>query len=148
MARGRAVSSVALDATRQILSRSPTRGEHHMSSEATPGPAATYVFDGAASRLGYRMNKMFMSLRDAAAREEFLADEGGYCDRFGLAEEQKKAVLDRDWQAMLDLGGSIFYVYKLAMMDGLSMQYLGGVFTGMSEEEFVAAMRAGGRRDG
>ncbi|MHA6624920.1 protocatechuate 3,4-dioxygenase [Pseudonocardia sichuanensis] len=112
------------------------------------GPRATYVFDGAASRLGYRMNKLFMSLRHAPAREEFRADEAAYCDRFGLSEPQKRAVLERDWQAMLELGGSIFYVYKLAMLDGRSMQYLGGVFTGMSEQEFVAAMRAGGRTDG
>jgi protocatechuate 4,5-dioxygenase, alpha chain len=108
----------------------------------------TYVFDGATSRRGYRMNKMFMSLRDAAARERFLGDEQAYCEEFGLTEEQRKAVVERDWQAMLDLGGSIFYVYKLAMMDRKSMQYLGGVFTGMTEEEFVAALRAGGRTDG
>jgi protocatechuate 4,5-dioxygenase, alpha chain len=119
-----------------------------MSSETTLGPPGTYVFDGATSRLGYRMNKLFMTLRDVSAREAFLADEGAYCDRFGLSPEQKRAVLERDWQAMLDLGGSIFYVYKLAMMDGRSMQYLGGVFTGTSEEEFLAAMRAGGRTDG
>jgi protocatechuate 4,5-dioxygenase, alpha chain len=119
-----------------------------MTSEDRVGPRATYVFDGAASRLGYRMNKLFMSLRDAPAREEFLADEAAYCDRFGLSQAQKRAVLHRDWREMLELGGSIFYVYKLAMMDGRSMQYLGGVFTGMSEEEFVAAMRAGGRTDG
>jgi len=91
------------------------------------------------------MNKLFMSLRKADNRERFLADETGYCREFGLTPEQEKAVLDRDWQAMIDLGGSIFYVYKLAMMDGRSMQYLGGVFTGMTEEEFVAVMRAGGR---
>ena len=47
---------------------------------------------------------------------------------------------------MIDLGGSIFYVYKLAMMDGRSMQYLGGVFTGMTEEEFAAELKSGGRR--
>jgi protocatechuate 4,5-dioxygenase alpha chain len=117
-------------------------------SESVQAPARTYVFDGAASRLGYRMNKMFMTLRDPLAREEFLAGEAAYCDRFGLSARQKQAVLDRDWQAMLDLGGSIFYVFKLAMVDGLSMQYLGGVFTGMGEEDFLAAMRAGGRRDG
>jgi protocatechuate 4,5-dioxygenase alpha subunit len=81
------------------------------------------------------------------ARERFLADEAAYCDAFGLTRRQKQAVVERDWQAMLDLGGSIFYVYKLAMMDGKSMQYLGGVFTGMTEEEFVAALRAGGRTD-
>ena len=108
----------------------------------------TYIFDGETSRRGYRMNKMFMSLRDAAARDRFLADEAAYCDGFGLSEAQRTAVVERDWQAMLDLGGSIFYVYKLAMMDGRSMQYLGGVFTGMTEEEFVAALRSGGRVDG
>ncbi|TCK22244.1 MFS transporter [Pseudonocardia endophytica] len=108
----------------------------------------TYVFDGATSRRGYRMNKMFMSLRDTASRATFGADEAGYCDRFGLTPDQRRAVLERDWTAMLELGGSIFYVYKLAMMDGHSMQYLGGVFTGTDEESFTAAMRAGGRRDG
>ena len=108
----------------------------------------TPVFDGSASRRGLRMNRLFMSLRDAGARERFCADEVAYCRSYGLTPEQERAVLDRDWQAMIDLGGSIFYVYKLAMMDGRSMQYLGGVFTGMGEADFLAAMRAGGRRDG
>ena len=108
----------------------------------------TPIFDGDTSRRGLRMNKLFMSLREGANRDRFLADETAYCREFGLSAEQEKAVLDRDWQAMIDLGGSIFYVYKLAMMDGRSMQYLGGVFTGMGEDDFLAAMRAGGRRDG
>jgi protocatechuate 4,5-dioxygenase, alpha chain len=106
----------------------------------------TYVFDADASRRGYRLNKMLMSLRDPAARERFLADERAYCQQFGLTEEQQQAVLNRDWQAMLDLGSNIFYVYKLAMMEGKSIQYLGGVFTGMTEDEFAAALRSGGRR--
>ena len=107
----------------------------------------TPIFDGETSRRGFRMNKLFMSLRTEANRQRFSADEAAYCQQFGLTTEQQRAVLDRDWQAMIDLGGSIFYVYKLAMIDGRSMQYLGGVFTGMGEEDFLAAMRAGGRRD-
>lgn len=118
-----------------------------MTSGSENGSRGTYVFDGPTSRRGHRMNKMFMSLRTASAREDFLRDERAYCDRFGLSEEQTSAILQRDWQAMLDLGGSIFYIYKLAMMDGRSMQYLGGVFTGMTEAEFKAAMLAGGRTD-
>lgn len=108
----------------------------------------TYVFDGNASRRGYPMNRLFMTLRDPDARARFAADEAAYCDGFGLSVDQKRAVLDRDWTAMLDLGGNIFYVFKLAMVDQRSMQYLGGVFTGMTEEEFVALMRTGGRTDG
>jgi protocatechuate 4,5-dioxygenase alpha chain len=111
----------------------------------TTEPPATLVFDGAASRLGYPMNRMFMSLRRVGARREFRADEGAYCDRFALSAPQKRAVLDRDWPAMLELGGNIFVVVKLAMLDGRSMQYLGGVFSGLGEDGFVAAMRAGGR---
>lgn len=114
----------------------------------TPGRTDTYVFDGQTSRRGYPMNKMFMSLRTATDRERFLADEQAYCTEFGLTPGQQTAVADRDWNAMLDLGGSIFYVYKLAMLDGRSMQYLGGVFTGMTEDEFVAALRSGGRING
>jgi protocatechuate 4,5-dioxygenase, alpha chain len=108
----------------------------------------TPIFDGETSRRGFRMNKLFMSLRSAEARERFLADEAAYCRQFGLTPEQEQAVLARDWQAMIDLGGSIFYVYKLAMMDGRSMQYLGGVFTGVTEDEFMAALRAAGQREG
>ncbi|MER7606166.1 hypothetical protein [Nocardioides sp. NPDC127503] len=108
---------------------------------------ATYVFDGPTSLRGHNMNKLFMSLIDRDNRHDFLADEDAYCARFALSEAQTTAVLTRDWQAMLDLGGSIFYIYKLAMIDGLSMQFLGGVFTGMSEAEFLAAMQTGGRTD-
>jgi len=104
-----------------------------------------YVFDLATSRRGYRMNKLFGSLGDPANRDRFTADEAAYCAGFGLTPEQTTAVRERDWQAMLDLGGSIFYVFKLAMMDKRSMQYLGGVFTGMTEEEFMAALKSGGR---
>jgi protocatechuate 4,5-dioxygenase alpha chain len=107
----------------------------------------TPVFDGQASRRGLRMNQLFMSLRSVANRERFLADERSYCEEFRLTAEQQRAVLERDWQAMVDLGGSIFYIYKLAMMDGKSMQYLGGVFSGMTEDEFRAALIAGGRTD-
>jgi protocatechuate 4,5-dioxygenase alpha chain len=114
-----------------------------VTAEARP----TYVFDGATSRRGLRMNQLFMSLRSAANRERFLADEPAYCAEFGLSAEQQRAVVERDWRAMADLGGSIFYFYKLAMMDGRSMQYLGGVFSGMTEEEFIAALNAGGRTD-
>ncbi|MGY2078448.1 protocatechuate 4,5-dioxygenase subunit alpha [Modestobacter sp. SYSU DS0657] len=123
-----------------------------MTTEQTSAPPrskidvpGTPIFDGATSRRGFKMNKLFMSLRTKEARDRFLSDEPAYCAEFGLTPEQTRAVTERDWQAMIDLGGSIFYVYKLAMMDGRSMQYLGGVFTGMTEDEFKAALAAGGR---
>jgi protocatechuate 4,5-dioxygenase alpha subunit len=107
-----------------------------------------YLLDLSATRRGYALNRMCLSLKDEENRKRFSADEAAYCDAYGLSPEQKTAILDRDWTAMLDLGGSIFYTYKLAMLDKKSMQYLGGVFTGMTLEEFTAAMRSGGRKFG
>lgn len=107
-----------------------------------------YVLDLTQNRRGYALNRMFGSLTHAENRQKFTEDEAAYCDKYGLSPEQKKAILDRDWIAMLDLGASIFYAFKLAMLDQKSMQYLGGVFTGMTMEEFAEALRSGGRKFG
>ncbi|MEV5410002.1 hypothetical protein AB0K60_14345 [Thermopolyspora sp. NPDC052614] len=107
-----------------------------------------YVLDVSAGRRGYALNRMCGSLTDPENRRRFLADEAAYCDAYGLSPEQKRAILERDWTAMLDLGASIFYTVKLAMVDKKSVQDLGAVFTGMTTEEFTATMRAGGRRFG
>ncbi|MEU6645580.1 protocatechuate 3,4-dioxygenase [Saccharomonospora sp. NPDC046836] len=107
-----------------------------------------YLLDLTASRRGYALNRLCGSLRDPENRRRFTEDEAAYCDAYGLSPEQKRAILGRDWTGMLELGGSIFYTYKLAMLDKKSMQYLGGVFTGMSVEEFTEAMRSGGRNFG
>ncbi len=106
----------------------------------------TYVFDGARSRRGYRLNKLCMSLNQAANRESFAADEEAYCTRFDLPEDQREAIRNRDWLTMLKLGGNIYYTFKLAAHDGLSMQDVGAKMSGVSTEEFKAMLLAGGRR--
>ena len=105
----------------------------------------TYVFDGAHSRKGYALNMFCMSLNDAANRDEFKADEGAYLDRFDVTGAQRQAVLARDWLEMLQLGGNIYYTFKLAILDGLSMQQVGALMSGVSAEEFTEMMVNGGR---
>jgi protocatechuate 4,5-dioxygenase alpha chain len=99
-----------------------------------------YVFDAEASRRGYALNRLLMSLQDAGARARFGADEAAYCDAFGLDPQHRAAVLGRDWVGLFEAGANIFYVYKLALVDGVSIQYLGGLFAGTSEEQFRAAL--------
>ena len=125
----------------------PEPGERQEPSEARdyddiPG---TYVFDGRRSRRGYPLNSFLMSLNDAANREAFRADEGAYLDRFGLDPEQREAVLERQWLRMLDLGGNLYYTYKLAACDGLTFQDLAGEQTGMAPEAYAQMMIDGGR---
>ena len=108
----------------------------------------TYLFTISESRRGLAINRLCASLCSADNRAAFSTDEAAYCDAFKLNSQQKQAICDRDWIGMLDLGGSIFYTFKLAQLDHKSMQYLGGVFTGMTSEEFAAAMLSGGRSFG
>jgi protocatechuate 4,5-dioxygenase alpha chain len=56
-------------------------------------------------------------------------------------------VLDRDWLMMLQLGGNIYYTFKLAILDGLTMQHVGAAMSAnrMSVDEFRAMMISGGR---
>jgi protocatechuate 4,5-dioxygenase alpha chain len=107
----------------------------------------TYVFDGQRNREGYHLNMFCMSLNKPENRAAFSADEGAYLDRFPMTADQKQAVLDRDWLGMLRLGGNIYYTFKIAVLDGLSMQAVGAKMNAepMTEEEFRQMMLAGGR---
>jgi protocatechuate 4,5-dioxygenase alpha chain len=114
----------------------------HRDYDDIPG---TIVFDGRQARRGYALNKFLMSLNQPANREAFKADEAGYLDRFRLDEEQRVAVLERQWLRLLEVGGNVYYTYKLAACDGMTFQDLAGAQTGMTPEDFAAMMRDGGR---
>lgn len=105
----------------------------------------TYVFDGEHSRRGYALNMFALSLNDESNREAFGADPDAYLDEHDLTPEQRTAVTERDWLAMLRLGGNIYYTFKLAIFDGLSMQQVGAAMSGVSTEEFTRMMIDGGR---
>jgi protocatechuate 4,5-dioxygenase alpha chain len=107
----------------------------------------TYVFDGEHCRKGYVLNMFCKSLDMESNRAEFRADAAAYLDRFALSAEQRCAVLDRNWIAMLRLGGNIYYTFKLAIFDGLTMQHVGAAMSadGISVDQFRAMMSAGGR---
>ena len=105
----------------------------------------TYVFDGALSRSGYALNMLCMSLNKADARDAFRADPAAYLDGWDLTPEQRAAVEERDWLTMLRLGGNIYYLFKLAAFDGVTVQDLSGAMTGVSRDEFIEMMVGGGR---
>lgn len=110
--------------------------------EDIPG---TRVYTAARARKGYHLNQFAMSLMKAENRERFKADERGYLDEWPLTDAQKNAVLSRDYNAMLDEGGNIYFLAKLFSTDGKSFQFAAGSMTGMTQEEYAAMMLAGGR---
>ena len=105
----------------------------------------TIIFDAEQSRKGYWLNQFCMSLMKAANRERFKADERAYLDEWPMTEEQKQAVLARDLNWCLRLGGNIYFLAKIGATDGKSFQQMAGSMTGMSEEEYRDMMVGGGR---
>lgn len=105
----------------------------------------TFVFDAERSRQGYGINMFCMSLMKDENRKAFRANEAEYLKRFALTPEQTRAILERDYNRMLELGGNIYYTAKLGATDGHSFQHLAAVMTGMSQEDYAAMMLQGGR---
>lgn len=105
----------------------------------------TTIFDAEQSRKGYWLNQFCMSLMTAENRARFKADERAYLDEWRMSEEQKQAVLDRDLNRCIALGGNIYFLAKIGATDGLSFQQMAGSMTGLSEEDYRAMMVAGGR---
>jgi len=105
----------------------------------------TTVFDAEQSRKGYWLNQFCMSLMKAANRERFKANERAYLDEWKMSEEQKQAVLDRDLNRCIALGGNIYFLSKIGATDGKSFQQMAGSMTGMSEHDYRDMMIKGGR---
>ena len=120
----------------------PAKQKNEKDYEDIPG---TYVFDAERSRQGYHLNMFCMSLMKPENRERFKTDERAYLDGWPMSEEQKRAVLDRDYSRMISLGGNIYFLAKLFATDGKSFQYVAAQMAGMSQEEYAKMMLDGGR---
>jgi protocatechuate 4,5-dioxygenase alpha chain len=105
----------------------------------------TTVFNAQRSRQAYHLHKFCMSLMQEDNRTAFKADERAYLSRFRMSEEQKQAVLDRDFPKLIDLGGNIYFLVKLSNTDGWSTQKAVSSMTNLTPDEYAAMMRAGGR---
>ena len=105
----------------------------------------TTLFNAQQSRMGFHLNQFCMSLMKADNRAAFKADERGYLDRWPMSEDQKQAVLSRDWNGMIALGGNIYFTSKIAATDGLSFRQIAAAMSGVSEETYAQMMLDGGR---
>ena len=105
----------------------------------------TTVFDATQSRRGYHLNMFCMSLMKAGNREAFKADEGAYLQTFPMTDEQREAVLARDYNRMIVLGGNIYFTAKLGATDGHPFQHLAALMTGSTQQDYADMMLRGGR---
>lgn len=105
----------------------------------------TVIFDAEQARKGYHLNQFCMSLMRAENRARFKADERSYLAEWPMTEEQRQAVLARDYNRMLALGGNVYFLAKIFSTDGKSFQYAAALMTGMTQEAYAQMMLDGGR---
>ena len=105
----------------------------------------TTIFDGTQARKGLALNRMCFSFNSAENRAAFLEDEDAYCRQYGLDDEQRAAVKSRSVLKMIEAGGNVYYLAKLAGIFGLSVQDIGAQQTGVTVDTFKAKLQAAGR---
>jgi len=105
----------------------------------------TKIFEAEQSRRGYHLNQFCMSLMKSENRERFKANERAYLDEWPMTEEQKEALLARDLNRCIALGGNIYFLAKFGATNGFSFQYMAASMTGMTQEEYMQMMINGGR---
>ena len=106
--------------------------------EDIPG---TYVFDGKHAHGSYPLNKLLFSFCEEANRAEFDADPAAYCDKYGVTGKYKEFVLKKDFLGMLRAGANIYYMAKMAIPRGTSVQDAGAQFQGITTKEFQAKLQ-------
>ena len=116
--------------------------EYKAAFDDIPG---TRIFNSERARKGYSLNQFCMTLMNPINRVNWLADEEAYLKDWKITPDQKKALLNRDYNQLLELGGNIYYLAKVFSTDGLSFVQAVSTMTGMEVEDYQAMMAAGGR---
>lgn len=110
--------------------------------EDIPG---TRVYTAARARKGYHINQFAMSLMKPENRDRFRRDEKAYLDEWPISDEAKAALLARDYNALLDIGGNIYFLSKLFSSDGISFAEAVSTMTDMTFPQYREMMINGGR---
>lgn len=122
----------------------PTKNIHEYLAQFEDIPG-TRVYTAARARKGYHINQFAMSLMKAENRERFKKDEKAYLDEWKISDEGKAALLARDYNKLLDLGGNVYFLSKLFSTDGLSFAEAVSSMTEYTFPEYRDMMLKGGR---
>ncbi len=104
----------------------------------------TTIFDGTEAQNGLALNRMCFSFNSAENRAAFLRDEDAYCSKYGLNDQQRAAVKSRNVLSMIEAGGNVYYLAKLAGIFGLNVQDIGAQQSGMTVEAFKSKLLSAG----
>ena len=126
------------------MSKPQNQNIHEYLAELDDIPG-TRIYTAARARKGYWINQFAMSLMKAENRDRFKANERAYLDEWNISEAAKEALLARDYNRLLDLGGNVYFLSKLFSSDGLPFAEAVSTMTDMTFPEYREMMMKGGR---
>ena len=97
----------------------------------------TYIYTGEMASRGYKLTKFGLSLRRPANREKFLGDEAGYMREAGLSDDEIGMVLKRDWTGLIQAGGHLQAMLKVAATVGQNLWHIGAHNAGLDVQELM-----------
>lgn len=100
----------------------------------------TYVFNGETAHRAYALNKLLYSFNHEENRQEYARDPAAYADKFGVPEDQKRMLVEENFLELIRMGANIYYLAKLAVPKGFTMQDAGAAFQGITRDEFQAKL--------
>jgi protocatechuate 4,5-dioxygenase, alpha chain len=121
------------------------KSERGRMSEPQHDIPGTPIFDGEMAQKAYALNKMCFSFNSAENREAFRVSEAAYCRKYGLSRPLCDAIRRRDVLALVEAGGNIYYLAKLAGIWGMGVQDIGAQQTRMSVAAFKEKLLAAGQ---
>ncbi len=129
---GEAPDPAAVDAYRRHIGRE---------LEGAGDIPGSYPFTHARSQANLRINRFLHDLVEPAHRTRFLADFDALADEYGLSDEEKNLVRERQWIQMVRRGVSFFVLEKLAAVLGVSNPEVYAAFRGETLEQFLATRK-------
>lgn len=100
----------------------------------------TYVFNGETAHSAFGLNKLLFSFNHAENRQAFADDPEAYASQFPMSDAQKTALVEENFLELLRLGANIYYLAKLAVPKGFTMQDAGAAFQGITAPQFQAKL--------
>ncbi len=99
----------------------------------------SHLFTLEVSHRAYRLNDFLHRLVIPEHRDRFLGDSQALYDEFGLSEEERKLLDERDWIGLIHYGVVFFCLEKMAAVIGSSNPAVYAQMRGETMEEFQAS---------
>jgi protocatechuate 4,5-dioxygenase alpha chain len=97
------------------------------------------IYDGRLAAQGMRITRFGQGFKVAANRAAYRADPDGYLARADLTDEERARIKARDYRWLVQQGGHIQALQRIAVVDGFYLFHIAAAELGISAEELIAA---------